>query len=494
MTASAHSSSRRFDRNRFFDLARRAGGILFILLLVFAGLFGWQWFFQGEHESMATVESAAPTTVQLSADKLAALNLTLAPARVERFQISKTVPGSIQFDATRHLQLRTPAACTVTEVLVPTGQLVTAGQPLATLTSTEIGLARNEVDRAAADLELATMKFQWTEQTHHNLGQLLTFLKDNPSVEQVEKTFREKLLGEHWNQLVAAYSQSLVAQTVVAQTQSLQTEGAIAGRMSRQRISDRDIASAAFKSCCEETQFESERELMEATAAVATARRAWELAQERVSLLLGPYGQPSSDPQAGRSDFVVTAPWAGRIEQINAVTSGRLQANDALMELADTRRQWVTAHIHQKDWDALKTAVDQALTVTAPALPDRQFAARVIHVGAEVSATTLAVPMVAEIDNAEGLFRSGMFVWVRIPMAAPREALVVPTSAIQRHENQAFVFVSEGDKSYRRVDVETGEENAEWTEVVRGLKPDDLVVSEDAFFLKSELLLEHEAE
>jgi cobalt-zinc-cadmium efflux system membrane fusion protein len=61
-----------------------------------------------------------------------------------------------------------------------------------------------------------------------------------------------------------------------------------------------------------------------------------------------------------------------------------------------------------------------------------------------------------------------------------------------RHENQPFVFVPDGERKFRRVDVELGLETHETIEVASGLAAGDTVVDRGAFFLKSELLLERE--
>jgi cobalt-zinc-cadmium efflux system membrane fusion protein len=56
------------------------------------------------------------------------------------------------------------------------------------------------------------------------------------------------------------------------------------------------------------------------------------------------------------------------------------------------------------------------------------------------------------------------------------------------------VFVPEGADRFRRVGVTTGIESGDFVEVTRGLTVGQQVVSQGAFVLKSELLLEKEAE
>jgi cobalt-zinc-cadmium efflux system membrane fusion protein len=100
----------------------------------------------------------------------------------------------------------------------------------------------------------------------------------------------------------------------------------------------------------------------------------------------------------------------------------------------------------------------------------------------------------AAFVNADGLLRPGMYATVSLPLAGPVQALAVPPAAVMQDEAKRFVFVAEGPQSFRRVEVETGLETEDWVEIRRGLSPGTQVVEQGAFLLKSELLLEREAE
>ncbi|HZN33655.1 MAG TPA: efflux RND transporter periplasmic adaptor subunit, partial [Pirellulaceae bacterium] len=127
-----------------------------------------------------------------------------------------------------------------------------------------------------------------------------------------------------------------------------------------------------------------------------------------------------------------------------------------------------------------------------PAFDDAQLTAKVRFVGNQVSPETRSVPLVADLPNTDGRLKPGLFVWALAPLGNTRPALVVPAGAILRHENQPFVFVPAGERTYRRVDVEVGLDAGDRVEILSGLKAGDSVIDRGAFFLKSELLLERE--
>jgi multidrug efflux pump subunit AcrA (membrane-fusion protein) len=104
----------------------------------------------------------------------------------------------------------------------------------------------------------------------------------------------------------------------------------------------------------------------------------------------------------------------------------------------------------------------------------------------------MAIPLVAELSNEQNRFRPGMSVWVDVPTSKSRVAIAVPEGAVQRNEQDTFVFVRTGNQSFERRDVVIGETSDNEVEIKSGLNDGDNVVVEGAFFLKSEMLLAEE--
>jgi cobalt-zinc-cadmium efflux system membrane fusion protein len=129
------------------------------------------------------------------------------------------------------------------------------------------------------------------------------------------------------------------------------------------------------------------------------------------------------------------------------------------------------------------------VTVEVPALAGRKIEARIRYQGRQVATETNSVPLVAELSNAEGLLRPGLFVRVSLPFGPPKKALSVPADAIVSHEGAKFVFVRTGPATFRRADVTTGLQTDEQVEIVSGIEPGAPVVVRGAAMLKAELLL-----
>jgi cobalt-zinc-cadmium efflux system membrane fusion protein len=188
----------------------------------------------------------------------------------------------------------------------------------------------------------------------------------------------------------------------------------------------------------------------------------------------------------------IRAPIAGTIESKRFSKAERVVLGDSLFVLANTTRLWVAADIREREWLALSLKNGQSLIVDSPALPDRRLQAQVEYIGREVDPRSNAVPLVALIQNEDGLLRPGQFVWVQLPLGSPHSGLAVPAEAVVEHEGRKFVFAPAGEGSFRRRDVAVGLQQGPWAEIVSGLSDREEIVVKGAFLLKSELLLERE--
>lgn len=468
------------------------------LLLLLALRMEWIHILPGESAVDSAGDEAAPapavaTTLQLPPEKLAAAQLHIAAAEVREVQPTRTVPATITYDAALRLPVNAPVASVVLKVLVEPGQDVSANQPLAVLSSPEVGLARDEVLRRQADLALARKQQTFSDETAANVARLLDLLQQRPKPDELEKSLAGLSLGDYREKIMAPYSKLVLAELRLKGTSDLQESGALSRRTLEERNSDREVAAAQFTAACESAKFSASQEREKSAAATEQAERLVAVAEQTLANLLGPLSDMSAVTERDKlSELVLLSPIAGRIEERQAVEAARVAAGGPLFLIADTSVMWISAEIHERDWQALDAARQAAITVRVPALGNAELAAQVRFVGAEVAADTRSVPLVAEVANPKGKLRPGMFAWALVPLGPPRQSLAVPPGAIMRHENQAFVFVPEGQSGFRRVDVQTGIESATGIEILGGLKSGERVVDRGAFFLKSELLLERE--
>ena len=87
-----------------------------------------------------------------------------------------------------------------------------------------------------------------------------------------------------------------------------------------------------------------------------------------------------------------------------------------------------------------------------------------------------------DAPNPDARLREAMFVYVTIVVRREELAVVIPTSALVEDGPVHFVFVRNGDV-YQKQDIDPGIMGDEVVEVLAGLAPGDVVVTQGAYSL-----------
>lgn len=484
----------------FLGSLAKFGPTLFVLAVIAGG-----WFIvhqinvssQREEEPDSSTETAIPDTLNLPAGKLASANFKSVPAQVQQLKHVHTIPGRLRYDETKHIEVKTPMDGILAEVLVNPGEKVEEGQLLAVVRSPEIGQARAQILKHQQERGIAEQVLQREATLAENLSEMISMLDDGLSIESIETSFRDRSLGLYRQSILAAYAKLQLATELYNKVLPLADSGSVAGRTIRERQANRQMAAADFRTARDQATFAANQAKLRAEANLAAADRQLNLAWQAVETLLGYKPEKTSSDlssQEALSRLEVRAPFAGSVESRKFANNERVRQGDSLLTLANTDSLYVAASIRDNDWAAVSLQPGTAISVSVPALNDRTFTAQIRYVGREVQADTNSVPLVATLENSEGLLRPGMFVRVTIPIGETRAALSVMSAAVVQHENKSFVFLDESAGQYKRVDVSTGQESDDWVEITAGLQSGQLVVTNGAFLLKSELLLQGESE
>ncbi len=442
-------------------------------------------------------------SVTLPASAQTAAGIQLAVATVQPLREHLTVPGRIDYDARHRLDYASPVDGIVTQVLVNVRQKVAKGAALAALSSPDVGTARDDVRRREDDRQIEKKAAEWATTIADNVESLLDAIVSHPPLAEIEKQFQDRLLGSYREKILGSYSRLIYVERVSAGTKSLGDGGVLSGRIIEERASNLEVAAANFTAACEEARFLTRQDRDRARASLEQADRLVQISRENLRTLVGSRleadpadenGVESPGESGSLSALVLRTPFDGIVEDIFIARGERARVGDRLFVVADTSMLWVRAQIHEREWTAVDVSEGQPVRVIVPGADVHETTAVVNHVGATVESESRSVPLVAELKNTDAHFKPGMFVWVDLPQGELREALAVPASAVMQHDGKSFVFVPDGPDRFRRVDVTTGIESGDSLEILSGMAAGQQVVSRGAFVLKSELLLEKEAE
>ena len=227
-------------------------------------------------------------------------------------------------------------------------------------------------------------------------------------------------------------------------------------------------------------------------AAVAAAERALHLyGDSQEAIARQREGLENHDPYPSVTEaasLTVRAPFAGRVIDRKVTPGSLFEAMQPLVTLADLSSVWVFLQAYEKDLALLKRGLP--VTLRTEAYPQESFRGRVDFLGSVVDASTRTVKVRATVVNPQEKLRPGMFVKAQVdvprPQAEPHPVLAVPQSALQTLEGRTTVFIQKEPGVFIRRIVETGHTFEGFTEVLSGVKPDDLIVTEGSFVLKSE--------
>ena len=453
------------------------------------------------HSNSVEVESTH--YVVMSPERVRNSDIQVEPVRRCALTHTHTVSGRVIYNEDQHVEISAPTTGILTQILVSPGDRVSEGQILAWLCSPELGTARADVLQRHAIADLTRQLSERSVVLDRNVESLASQLSKGEAYDNVITRFETRLLGDYRRSLFGAAARMELARSAVTRATPLARTGAMAHQVLQERQAELRAASSTLLAACEQAILDSWKERKEAESEADDARRRLVIAKQHLASLLlneaivASTGSLPDSEDLGATDtepdqlarFAIRAPMAGSIETREFSANERVLTSDPLFVLADTTSLWIEADVRENDWAAVRTQPGRPLTVTVPALGDRQLEASVRFVGREVREESNSVPLVAEVCNASGLLRPGLFVRVKIPVAEHSDVLTVPASAVVSHDGQSFVFVGNMDGTFRRNDVVSDGEGDGRMVIESGLTEHDSVVTRGAFLLKSELLL-----
>jgi cobalt-zinc-cadmium efflux system membrane fusion protein len=100
--------------------------------------------------------------------------------------------------------------------------------------------------------------------------------------------------------------------------------------------------------------------------------------------------------------------------------------------------------------------------------------------------TTQTVAVYADIENPEGVWRAGMAVEGVVTVASTKVPLAVRTRALQRFRNFTVVF-AKVENTYEVRMLKLGKKSPDWAEVLDGIQPGEIYVTDNAFLIRADI-------
>jgi len=188
----------------------------------------------------------------------------------------------------------------------------------------------------------------------------------------------------------------------------------------------------------------------------------------------------------------VRAPFAGHLGLRQVNLGEILKEGTAIVSLQNLDPVHVDFSLPQRELARLTT--NMKVRVTSDVAPGEVFEGKLIAVNPEVDPVTRNVRVRALVANPGGQLRTGMFASVEVVLPQSRHLLSIPATSVlyAPFGNSVFVIDEQqneqsGEKSkvLRQQLVQLGEARGDFTEITKGLKPGETVVTSGVFKLSA---------
>lgn len=353
---------------------------------------------------------------------------------VDRQPISEWISGNgeIRYDATRFANLSTRVPGTVEEVLGRIGDSVREGDVLAVIDAMEVGRLKGELVKALVAEELAQKNV-------------------------------DRLTG--------------LREGVVPGKQILEMEAELAQAEADVLSADQALANLGLPIDVDSLQGLTKKEIVD---------------RLRFLGLPAPLAGQFEAQTATANLIPLRSPMDGVIVERQVVAGEVVDPQQILFEVADPSRMWLMLNVPLEQADLLSVGQQVEFLPNGSA---QEVTGTLNWISTAADKQTRMVKVRAELDNSDGRLRDETFGAGRIVLREEPEAIVVPESAVHWEGCCHVVFVRNKDyfkddapKVFHPRSVRPGVTHDGMTEIIAGVLPGEVVVTDGSDVLRAQLL------
>lgn len=179
--------------------------------------------------------------------------------------------------------------------------------------------------------------------------------------------------------------------------------------------------------------------------------------------------------QARLNQTVIRAPFSGQLGLRRVSLGSIVSPTTIITTLDDTSKIKLDFNVPEVFLSRLNKGL--AVSARSAAWPELEFIGQVSTIDTRVDPISRTITVRALLPNDNGRLRPGMFLTVTM-LKQDVVALLVPEQAIVPERSKQFVYIVGEDKQVRRQEVRTGRRRPGQVEILEGLNPGDLVITE----------------
>jgi cobalt-zinc-cadmium efflux system membrane fusion protein len=174
----------------------------------------------------------------------------------------------------------------------------------------------------------------------------------------------------------------------------------------------------------------------------------------------------------------VTAPVAGVItaQEVTVAAGTQGLASPNAFTISDLSHVWILCDVYENDLAFVK--IGQYADFRLNAYPNTVYRGRLSNIGPILDPNIRTAKVRIEVENP-GLMRLGMFVEATFHGLESQVHAVLPASAILHLHDRDWVYVPQGDNTFRRVEVRSGKMiSPGQQEILSGVRPGERAVTD----------------
>ncbi len=230
--------------------------------------------------------------------------------------------------------------------------------------------------------------------------------------------------------------------------------------------------------------------LLEKTKSASASNFAIEMlhaSKKKLSLWGLTENQISELKSSGKPSALITfnAAESGYVSEVKITEGMYVDEGTPLLKITSLKQVWVEAQVYSNE---LSKADNKSFLIYSESNPDEVYSGTLVYNNPSIEQGRRVQLLRIRTDNLHGKLIPGMMVMVSAQQIT-QPVLAVPKSAVLL-EKMKTVWIWTHNNTFEQRMVETGNENKHWIEISSGLEVGDLVVTEGAYLLNSELVLQ----
>jgi cobalt-zinc-cadmium efflux system membrane fusion protein len=181
--------------------------------------------------------------------------------------------------------------------------------------------------------------------------------------------------------------------------------------------------------------------------------------------------------------YAVTSPFNGVILEQSASIGGPT-GDDPLYVVADPSQLHAELFVYPADLERLE--IGQVVTLESVD-GDRRFVGEIGGIMPTLNPGSQRAIIHVDMPDAQEFWRAGEHVRASVQIGQTEALLAVETDALQRFRDFTVVY-ARVDETYEIRMLELGRRTADWTEVIGGLEPGEIYVTDNPFLITADIL------